>query len=264
MKDFNQFYISSALAHFKQGFQEKWDLIDYHDQNAPAIFFGLYWQEDIQAFLNHKGPRLVVWGGNDMHAYQLDLIKKAVLDKTTFTFSPPGEFSNTLTNFNIPHKILYIPNKDYSTFTPTPLGENVYVYLGQPGNLRLEYFEFDQVIKPLIYTFGEDRIKWVTENKLLPIEELKTKYYNDCFVSVKPNKRGGATSMYELAHMGRKTIGKGQEENLLFYTEYKDIKHLIELIVEESEYIGKTKHDISNGIKDIFVGNEWLYLNYWR
>lgn len=262
-KDFTQLYISPALSHFKKGFQEKWNLVDYYDINLPAIFFGMYGQQDVDYFLNHRGYKIIVWGGNDMHPPQLEIAKQEILKRKTFTYSPPGEFSDTLTNFHIPHKITYIPNKDYSSFTPTPLGENIYVYLGQPDNIRLEYFEFENIVQPLMYVFGENRVKWVKEDKTLTINELKEKYYNDCFVFVKPNKRGGATSMYELAHMGRRTIGKGQID-MSNFTEFKDLDDLINLIVEESKYIGQIREDIHNDIKNIFIGDEWLNLNYWK
>lgn len=259
---FTQFYISPALPHFKQGFQEKWNLLDYHDINSPAIFFGMYGQQDVEYFLNHKGPRLMIWGGNDMHPPQLNLFKQESLKGNTFTFATPGEMVTTFNNFNIPYKVFYLTIKDYSLFNPTPLGENIYVYIGQPDNIRLEYFEYKNIIEPLIYTFGEDRIKRVTETRALTSKELKEKYYDDCFVYVKPNKRGGNTTMWELAHMGRKTIGVGQQ-GLSNFIEFKDLDHIIESIVEESKYIGQIRNDVASEVRNVFIGEEWLTLDYW-
>jgi hypothetical protein len=263
MPDFTQFYISPALHHFKKEFQEKWNLKDYYDVNLPSIFFGMYGQEDAEYFLNHRGPKLMIWGGNDMHPPQLNLFKQENNKGNTYTFATPGEMVNTFNEFNINYKIFYLTIKDYSNFTPTPLGENIYVYLGQPNNPRLEYFEYNNVIEPLIYTFGEDRIKWVKDTKPLQTVDLINQYYNDCFVYVKPNKRGGNTTMWELAHMGRKTIGKGQQE-LPNFIEYNDVDHLIDLILQESQHIGQIKEDIASKTKDIFIGEEWLTLEYWN
>lgn len=263
--DFTQSYISPALVDFKQDFNAKWGLQDYTDINAPLVFFGMYGQEDANVFVQHKGPKIVVWGGNDMHPGQLNLVKQHVDLGNTFTFAPPGAFDETLTKFNIKHKTCYIPNKDYSKFKPTPLGENIYVYMGRPDNRRPDYFKFNEAIAPLIQVFGEDRVKWVwqEEKQTLPMDKLIEKYYNDCFVYVKPNNRGGVTSMYDLAHMGRRTIGKG-ESNLPNFTEYSDVHNLIDLIVEESKYIGQIREDVATSLNNHFLGNEWLNLSFWK
>ena len=265
MNDFTQSYISPALKDFKEGFNKKWNLVDYHNKHSPLVFFGMYGQQDVNVFLEHKGPKIVVWGGNDMHEGQLNLVKNYVDKGKAYTFAPPGEFSDTLNRYKIKHKICYIPNKDYSMFTPTPLGENIYIYMGRPDNPRPEYFKYNEIVSPLVQVFGKDRVKWVIQNEssTLPMSELIEKYYNDCFVFVKPHERGGATSMYDLAHMGRKTIGKG-EVNLPNFIEYSDLNNLIELIVEEAKYIGKVREDVANGLKNHFLGNEWLDLNFWN
>lgn len=264
MEQFTQTYVSPALNHFKENFKNKWGLEDYNDKNAPLVFFGMYGQQDVNVFLEHKGPKIVVWGGNDMHAPQLNLVKDYVDKGDAFTFAPPGEFDRTLNQFNIKHKVVYIPNKDYSKFKTTPLGENIYIYMGQPGNPRLDYFKYNEVVDPLIQVFGKDRVKWVVQNEptTLSMDQLIEKYYNDCFVYIKPNERGGATTMYDLAHMGRKTIGKG-EVNLPHFIEYSDLNNLIDLVVEESKYIGKVREDVANGLKNHFLGNEWLNINFW-
>ena len=262
-EDFNQSYISPALNDFKEGFNGKWNFSDYNNVNTPAVFLGMYGPDDAKAFINHKGPRIMVFAGNDMHPPQLNLVSQHINDGKTFALAPPGEFSNTLTSFNIPHKKEYWAVKSYDNLTPTPLGENIYVYLGRPDNRRLEYFKYNEIIKPLIHVFGEDRVNWVTENSTLPFDELKNKYYEKAFCYVRPNSRGGATAMHELAHMGRRTIGLGFPE-LEYSTEFTDIENLIELIVEESKYIGETRPDVANSVKDLFLGNEWLSLDYWK
>ena len=68
--------------------------------------------------------------------------------------------------------------------------------------------------------------------------------------------------MFELAHMGVRTIGKNHK-NLDCFTEYSDIPNLLDLIMEESKFIGKTRKDIANSTKEIFTGPEWLDLNFW-
>ena len=259
MKDFNQVYISRAVGHFGENYRKKWELQNYNNINSPSIFFGLYFQEDIQTMINHKGPKVITWGGNDMHPQQLNTVKQLLNKQEIYNWAYPGEFSNVLTSYDIPHKKLYIPFKSYSDFTPTPLGENIYVYKGIYGD-RPDHYKWNDIIKPLQQVFGEDRVIFSNH---LPIEELIEKYYKNCFVYIKPNSKGGCTTMFELAHMGIRTLGKGNEDLDLF-TEYKNLDHLLELIMEESKYIGKTRNDISKSTKEIFTGDEWLNLNFWK
>ena len=261
-QDFLQSYISPALVDFVHGFNSKWNLKPYSDPNAPCVFLGMYGQQDAEYFVNHKGPRIMVFAGNDMHPPQLSLVAQHIHDQRTYAIAPPGEFSDTLTKYNIPHKKAYWAVKSYDDLEPTPLGENVYVYLGRPDNRRMDYFQYEEIVRPLIHVFGDDRVKWVTETATLPFDELKKKYYETSFCYVRPNARGGATAMHELAHMGRRTIGLGFPD-LPYITSYDNLEHLIQLIVAESKYIGEVRPDVVDSVKGVFLGDEWLNLNYW-
>ena len=188
----------------------------------------------------------------------LNFIKHIVDNKKIFCYQAPGFPSNIAKKYSIPHKSLFIAMKDYTAYSSCLLGENIYAYKGIHGN-RPDYFKFNDVISSLIKVFGEDRIIY-TEFK--SSQELIENYYKDCFVYVKPNDLGGATSMFELAHMGRKTLGGGFP-NLDYLVNYKDIYHLIDLIQEEAEYIGTLREEVSIQAKNTFIGDEWLNLNYW-
>ncbi len=259
MKDFKQVHVSEGLTPFKKGYIEKWGLKEYFNSNLPSVFFGLYTQQDINLFTQHKAEKILVWGGNDMHDHQFNIVRNEIQKNNTFTFGPPGEFDEVLKLKNIPHKTCYIPNKDYSSLPFSPLGENIYIYKGLHGN-RPDYYLFNEIVVPLIEVFGEDRIIF-TEYK--SFNDLVENYYKDCFVFIKPIKKGGCSTMYELAHMGRRTLGKGHP-NLPFFTEYKDLAHLIDLILEESLHIGKKRNDVKKSIESLFIGEEWLNLSYWK
>ncbi len=260
IKDFNQVFVSQhGIEAFEEGFKNAWDLNSYKDPNQPAIFFGMYAWEDVVRMEKHKGPKIIIWGGNDMHSQQLNHVANLQKQQEIYTWAYPGEFSDTLSRHNIKHKKLYIALKDYSTLSPITLGENIYVYKGRHGN-RPDYFKWEETITPLIKVFGEDRIKFTS---YLPMDELIEKVYKDCFAYVKPNPRGGCTSMFELAHMGIRTIGKNHK-GLDCFTEYSDILNLLDLIMEESKFIGKTRKNIAEATKKEFTGPEWLNLNFWR
>ena len=260
-RDFNQIYISRSLAHFRNGMKERWDLIDYIDENKPAVFWGIYNEDDFKTALNHQSYGIVIYAGNDL---QPDKVKKlfSVKKNTFFTFGY-GWNIDFFKKYKIIHKQMILPVKSFDNLKPTKLGKNIYIYIGQPENKRYDYFKFDEIISPLIENFGEDRVNWVEKHLTLNFKSLVDDYYSKSFIYVKPNQRGGSTTMWELAHMGRKTIAQNQggAPNVL---EYRDLDHIIDLIYEESEKIGTVQTEVYDSIKNIFQeSNEWLNLKFW-
>jgi hypothetical protein len=249
-----------GLNSLKNGFKSKWNLDSYSDNTSPAVFFGMYHQDDVVKMTNHKGPKIIIWGGNDMQHPQLQYVSNLQKTQKIYSWAYPGEFSDVLTKYDIEHKQLYVALKDYSNFSPITLGENIYVYKGYSGN-RSSHYKFDEVVNPLIEVFGSDRITFTND---LPIEELIENVYKKCFVYVKPNPKGGCTTMFELGHMGMRTLGNNHK-NLDCFSDYQnDIHKLIGLIMEESKYIGKKREDIVSATKGEFTGKEWLTLEFWK
>jgi len=258
--EFNQVNVSSMLeTNFGDVFRKKWKLKKYYDENKPCVFVGLYNPEDVRKFINHKSYRIIIWGGGDMKPPRLNIVAKVINDGRTFTYAYPGQFSKILEKHKIPHKKIYIAFKDYTLFEPTPLGDKIYVYTGIHGN-KSKHFKWDEVIKPIINHFGEDSIIYSKDQK---IEDLKENFYNKCFVYIKPNELGGCTTMFELGHMGRKTIGIGHE-GLPNFISYNNIKDLINKIDIEKSKIGKKQLEVSKQTKKVFVGEEWLNLKFWK
>lgn len=258
-RDFNQVYISPVLeTYFGDGFRKKWNLKKYHDKNSPCVFVGLYRPKDIQTFLNHNSYRILNWGGGDMLPKQLNLVSNLINDGRTFTHAYPGFFSNLLKKHKIKHKKIYISYKSYSCFEPNVLGDKIYIYKGIHGD-KSEYYKWDKIINPLIDSFGEKSIIYTDHTS---IDDLKKNYYDKSFVYVKPNERGGCTTMFELGHMGRKTIGIGHE-GLPNFIKYNDIDDMIKKIELEKINIGKIMEDVSEKTKKIFTNEEWLNLNFW-
>ena len=258
---FEQVKISPTLeVQFGENFRNKWNLSEYSNPNAPAIFFGLYREPDLECLLNHKGPALVIWGGGDMRINHFKVVKPLIDSGRCFTCTNPGHLSNSLTKYGIKHKPFYIAIKDYSKFTPSKLGDKIYVYRGWKGN-RNEYFKWEEMVLPIIEHFGEDRVIY-TDN--VDIDTLLDNYYKECFVYVKPVPKGGCTTMWELGHMGIKTISTGQG-GLPNVLEYKNINHIIQLIEREEFKIGTIQNEVAESTRDAMVhNNEWLKINYWK
>ncbi len=257
-KYFNQVHVSGSLDYFKKFFKEKWDLVDYNNINEPAIFFGLYHQHEIQRFINHKGEKMIIWGGADQHINKFNKLKNIPNFVGSPAYRPP--MINTFKKIGYPYKEIIIPFKDYSSLAPTPLGDKIYVYKGLNGN-RKGYYKWDQYIVPLIKYFGKDRVIYSQNQK---IEYIINNHYNDSFVYVKPNEKGGNTTMWELAHMGRKTISNNQGDipNVI---NFNNLESIIESIKNEEKKIGTIQLEVAEETKKCMVNNkEWLNVKFWK
>jgi hypothetical protein len=118
------------------------------------------------------------------------------------------------------------------------LGDKVYVYTGfkkgygQPWNLPM----INQIQKKIdfeIITTSHLEIK-----DYLPIEELKSQYYDNCFVSLNLSGHRGMTTVRELGLMGRKTIINSNRYKYPCMIPYDNTQNLIEIIKSESLKIG--------------------------
>jgi hypothetical protein len=70
--------------------------------------------------------------------------------------------------------------------------------------------------------------------------------------------------MFELAHMGRKTIGIGHEESG-FFSNYNSINDLFEKIDNESKKIGTIDENVCSSVKNMFINNnDWLNFGFYE
>lgn len=258
MRDFTQTWFSPAIPFFKEDFMKRWEQEEYYDPNKPAVFVGLYSSEDKKKFLEHKSYKILYFAGVDFCDVNLQLVANSDLSKTICIGYGADWLYPILDKYGIPYcrdtKILL---KDYSQFTPTTLGENIYVYKGLHGN-RADHYKWNQVVKPLQEVFGEDRIIYT---QFLPLNELHEKYYNDCFIYVRPQPLGGGTAMFELGHMGRKTITQ-QHSSFSTCLNYENLEDIINLIMEESKKIGTLQPQVAEKLKLMFDHEgKWLKFN---
>jgi len=255
-----QCYASEPMEeHFAAGFRSRWNLTHYHDPYAPTVMFGWYNNTVDVDFLNsHKGPLVMVWGGADLEDRRIQHLAKLPNVLGSPAYRPA--MINKFKKYNYKYRELVIPLKSYDRFKPTPLGDKIYVYKGWRVD-RGHYFKWNEYIQPLINEWGESNFIFGMGHD---IEYVHENYYKNCFVYIKPNERGGSTSMWELGHMGRKTIAQNQSgaPNVL---EFKDLRHIAELVNEEAKKIGTVQEEVSLNVQSYMNNNnQWLNLNFWK
>lgn len=257
MRDFKQVYVSKTLDYFKPGLIKRWGFEEYSDPTKPALFFGLYTETDLDAFVKHSSHKILYFGGNDFRDKQIAIIQKM---KNIVCVGYGGDWLEKGTKqFNLPFDGTMINTRTYDEFESVPLGDKIYVYRGRLGT-RPKYFKWDEVVVPIMNAFGKDRVIYAEDIDLI---SLRDDYYAKSFVYVKPNPRGGSTAMYELGLMGRKTITQEHSRfpNIIDYTTIEDI--IDKIRVEESK-IGTIQTKVSNSVYQLTVQDDsWLHLDYY-
>lgn len=255
--DFKQVHISFSIKeHFGAPFKEKWNLIDYYDENQPAVFLGLGTYDDIIKLQNHKSYSIIIWAGGE---FKPELVSYVHTIPNTIQVGY-GWMINMYKQLGIPYTELYIPIKDYSIYQPTPLGDKIYVYYGIHGN-RQTYFQWDTIIEPLIRYYGSDRVIYTS---FQPTDILIDNYYKQSFIYVKPNDKGGSTTMWEMGLMGRKTIANNQG-NIPGVLNFNSLDDIICHIDNEMELIGTTQDELATQINNTLMQtNTWLNLDFYE
>ncbi len=238
-----QVRFSSGVKFFEADFCKRWNLNLYSDIDAPCLFAGVYFPEDIRAINDHKGFKVVWnWGGIGDFFNNLDPVNVVVMMSPFINHdSISDKYKKKKANIQI---------KDFSMFTPNKLGDKVYCYLGNP-NVQDQYgYEVVEKLKKeiefeVIYGYLGHSINFIKEQ-----------YYDNCFVNIKTKVIGGMTTATELAYMGRMTISNTKAP---FCIDYKD--NILDIIREESKKIGTIQPSM---IGDFFdTGEEWKQLKFW-
>ena len=60
-----QYRCSKSLSFFEQRLKLKYGLIPYTSRQKPALFYGCYREEDLEAIADHASLGVLIWGGSD-------------------------------------------------------------------------------------------------------------------------------------------------------------------------------------------------------
>jgi hypothetical protein len=238
----SQVYFSESIEFFKKGFIDHWGVDEYHNPIQPALFMGVYRDEDIRAINGHAGFRLVRFTGADLpNAAKL-------LDTDMTVWCLPGEAKLLPESFR---KVeLQALLKDFSMFKPVPLGDKVYCYLGYGDSLG--HFRYDICRKmekmiPYEIIYGKQGMS---------LENLKYEYYDRSFINLRLNPMAGGMTAEEMACMGRYSVSNRVEP---WYINWRNPQHIADIIIDQAKHIGNTRPSLITG-----YDNEWRSLDIWK
>ena len=240
---------SKGVEFFAENFRQKWGLKDYENTQEPCYFAGMYYDEDLEALKNHKGFKVVCFTSADIPQIEkIADMNNIIVRCDEASLIELKKYA--ITDFR--YKISHFPIKDYSDFTPEPLGDKIYVYLGYE---RFKDKYGYHIIKRVIDYFGEDSIIMGFQGK--DINYVKQNYYRNSFINLQFNPVAGCTSATEMALMGRKSIANRPYS---FCINYETINDVFNAIKHEREKIGTIQTLKSRFLVD---NDDWMNLNYW-
>jgi hypothetical protein len=262
MKKIKQINVAQhGVYPFSSRLKKKYDLEDYTNIHDPCFFWGVI--GEIDKINSHKGLKIVKF----LTPHDCGLINELKNSDNLYVVSDP--FFETQTNYNFVN--IEFEYSDFSIFQPKILGDKIYCYMRDPLEFRKDIlYRIQKKINYEIIYGGEVRDARYYES----LEDLKTKYYDKCFLSINLSSKHGYTTVRELGCMGIKTIMYSPysfpsiiqldyfERDLKGYgsTIKIDEDEIIDKINKESYNIGK----ISNRMDPHNIKDEWIYVDFWE
>lgn len=286
-----QMYLSVNFYKYKEEMtiHKTYNLKNYYDPNKPAFFYGIVKDEDIQAVLNHKSKKYIIWAGGDIDIlYHMNKntpysktrweILKKIQNMDEVYYIP---FSIYMINdmINLFYKYKYVPFfgcPNINDFVPQPLGDKIYYYT-YPDYQKNIYGEklVEQIIKKrpdfkfLKLTHNRTYLnnkEYCDNNNISTCEksnELIQKY-KECFVGLRlTNHDGIANSVLELGLLGIKSI----YNDILCPTSlnYENIDDIINHIDNEMKNINKINYELIDKLKKhLELDNEVFHTKYYE
>lgn len=284
-----QLYLTRNLYKYKEDnrIHIAHNLKDYHDIIAPSFFYGIARKEDIDAIINHKGKKYVIFSGGDIDILyhinknnsqtklRLEYIKK-LQELDEIYYIPRSSFMiNDMKSLFFNYKYIPFVGTSFFNFVPKPIGKKIYHYtyadnqkymygwdiINKIKELKPEY-EFLFLTHPNSY---KNNIEYCKKNNITTCEtnEEIVKKYQECFISLRLTSHDGiANSVLECGLLGINTIYN--DTNCIFTLSYNSIEDIINHIENEKKNIGSINYDLINKVKNhLNVSSEIYNIDYY-
>ena len=284
-----QLYLTKNLYKYKEDnrIHIAHKLKDYHDINAPSFFYGMVKKEDIDAIINHKGKKYVIFSGGDIDLLyhinknnsqtklRLEYIKK-LQELDEIYYIPRSSFMiNDMNSLFFNYKYIPFVGISFFNFVPKPRGKKIYHYtytdnqkymygwniINKIKELKPEY-EFLFLTHPNSY---KNNIEYCKENNITTCEtnEEIVKKYQECFISLRLTSHDGiANSVLECGLLGINTVYN--DTKCIFTLSYNSVEDIISHIENEKKNIGSINYNLINKVKNhLNISNEIYNTDYY-
>ncbi|XWV24937.1 putative ORFan [Tupanvirus deep ocean] len=267
----SQIYVSEILRPaFLEDLKKCYDLVDYYDEYAPAIFYGVMTLKDLNIIMKNKSLKIIIWIGGDIN-YNIEnkpIRSKNIINIVDILKRTPRAkhiaissfIMRDLVNMNVPFQFVPFMGINFDLYKPVPKGNSIYLYtdLHSEGTYGRELyqklmekykninfivacckFSYDRIIR--------NKIPLKYDIKYYKKEQLVQEIYPKCFVGLRLTTHDGlAATVQELGLLGIKTIHNGSSPSSLNYNNFDDIcKH----IDNEMKSIGTIDYDTADKVK---------------
>lgn len=258
--EIEQFYMT---GHLRQGFHHRVKnstaLRGYDNDYLPAIFYGIWSDEDLNTLRKNKSLKIIIWSGGDINAadYREDSVRERVfrnvseiraLSKVIHVSKSPF-ITKSLEEFGIPCIETPFCPIDFDLYKPVKKGNSIYIYTAPGMESYYGSDWYDQVVekyKDINFIFAcckasSDFIKATGYQTKYDVryyeqEELIDKIYSQCFLALRLTIHDGiANTVQELGLMGIRSVHNGSSPSSL---NYKTLEDLYRHIDSERETIG--------------------------
>ena len=252
--EIKQLYIAE---HLRPGFGKQLKtatpLENYYDNYKPAIFYGIWSDNDLKTLCDNKSLKIIIWSGGDINAdkYRAENIIMRVsknvnkikqLTKVVH-ISKSYFIDKSLEGFGLQYiRVPYIAT-DFNMYKPVTRGNSIYIYTSPNMDWYYGYELYDKVVekyKNINFIFAcckasYDSIKKKKNNielKYIPKyyekNELINKIYPQCFLGLRLTIHDGiANTVQELGLLGIRSVHNGYGPSCLNYETFDDIcKHI--------------------------------------
>ena len=235
--------VSSGIIKFNERFNKKYNLIPLssNDELTPCVFFGMYFENDVQLLLNHRGGKYVLFGGSDIDTNldlgktNLDTIKNnrlqniLVLSKKTKQNLKKYEINSTFFDMNLVDQSIFYPRNQKN------ISNKVYIYDGQyrfprPDTYGGQYFG---IIKKRLPQF-----QYIFSSSVNIPYQLMGDLYNKVFIIIRLTRNdGNANTVQEAESMGIPAVHNISDYGLKWESIDDVINHIKEAY--EKQLLGK-------------------------
>ena len=227
LSSINQIHVSEGISMFKKRIKDKFQLTSYTNTTNPALFFGVYTDEDLYKLKNHTDVKYIIWGGEDANPnlqHSLSTLNEVKLLHNTVHISISECIYQRLSSQNISSILIDLNLVDNNLFKPVRMkGPNIFIFNGQTSGREHVYGKeiYNEIMKRL------PQYSYILSNTLNESYENMPKNYSTCFIMLRLTKYdGNANSVQECEAMNIPVVHNQSKYGLKWNTVEDIIKHI--------------------------------------